>query len=569
MSLDISCFTQLLQKHANKKSGTRINPNWPIKAFGKTVLKDLQIDFKDHILRKARRKCMRIINGTLEELWDYKSELLKRNPNSTVEIELDPVNDRTFRRMCICLGGLKHGFKLGCRKVLGFDGCHLKSAYKGQLLCAMGVDGNNCMCPLAYALVEAERLDSWRWFLALVATDLNIGSGEGWIFISDKQKGLLNVVDEMLPLDEHRYCVKHMHNNFKGKFGGRALKDRLWSCARASNVEAFQTNMNYMKEESEGAWKWLTEVPFHHWSRAHFRNDSKCDILLNNMCETFNRCILRAREQGVLVMLEMIREYLMRRLQNKRDEIEGWGPNKLTPKTLKLLDKYKKWSKGCYSTYAGYNEFEVTTVNESKYAVHIGDRTCGCRRWDLSGIPCHHGISCINRLGKNMEDYVDPVYSVERYEKTYSGIIFPMNGHSSWEKHNIFMRSPPPTVEKQPGRPTKKRRPEIPDIIEKEYNGVRILSKTTQASVRCGECHQVGHNRRTCPKLHPQTEAPIEPNPLVDVNPTDEEEIQETNNQIEGGQLDEHNEMLLDFPDEGPPMTQPSQTVNSESICCF
>lgn len=72
----------------------RINPSWPIKSFQKTVLKDLQLDFKNHILRKARRKCMSIINGTLEEqfqkLWDYKTELLKRNPNSTVEIELDP-----------------------------------------------------------------------------------------------------------------------------------------------------------------------------------------------------------------------------------------------------------------------------------------------------------------------------------------------------------------------------------------------------------------------------------------------------------------------------------------------
>ena len=72
----------------------RINPRWPIKSFHKTVLKDLQIDFKYHILRKARKKCMKIINGTQEEqfqrLWDYKIELLKRNPNSTVEIEIDP-----------------------------------------------------------------------------------------------------------------------------------------------------------------------------------------------------------------------------------------------------------------------------------------------------------------------------------------------------------------------------------------------------------------------------------------------------------------------------------------------
>lgn len=70
----------------------RINPTWPIKAFHKTLMKDLSIDFKAHVLRRAKRKCLRIINGTDDEqygrLWDYKNELLKRNPNSTVEIDL-------------------------------------------------------------------------------------------------------------------------------------------------------------------------------------------------------------------------------------------------------------------------------------------------------------------------------------------------------------------------------------------------------------------------------------------------------------------------------------------------
>ncbi|XP_074356575.1 uncharacterized protein LOC141696318 [Apium graveolens] len=241
--------------------------------------------------------------------------------------------------MYICLGGLKHGFKLGCRKVLGFDGCYLKTAYKGQLLCAIGLDGNNCMYPLVYAMVEAERLDSWRWFVALVGNYLDVGAGEGWTFISDRQKGLLNVIDEMLPMAEHRYYVRHMHINFKGKFPGRSLKDKLWNCARASNIEAFEKTMGTMKEENEEAWKWLTKVPFHHWTRSHFRNDSKCDLLLNNMYESFNRCILRAREEGVLVMLEMIREYLMRRLQNKREEMEAWGDRKLTPKITSLVEK--------------------------------------------------------------------------------------------------------------------------------------------------------------------------------------------------------------------------------------
>ncbi|XP_074356580.1 uncharacterized protein LOC141696324 [Apium graveolens] len=280
--------------------------------------------------------------------------------------------------------------------------------------------------------------------------------------------------------------------------------------------------MGTMKEENEEAWKWLTGVPFHHWTRSHFMNDSKCDLLLNNMCESFNRCILRAREEGVLVMLEMIRVYLMRRLQNKREEMESWGDRKLTPKINSLVEKYKKWCGGCYSTYAGYDHFEVTTVNGSKYTVNIGHRSCGCKKWDLSGIPCHHGIDCLNRLGANVDEYVDPIYYEENYRKAYSGIIYPMNGHTEWERCNMVMK--PPMVEKQPGRPKKRRRPEMTDVIEKEEHGKRMMYRSTQLIARCGQCHLTGHNRRTCPSLKEKNEATINEG-------SDEPEIEETYNE--------------------------------------
>ena len=81
-----------------------------------------------------------------------------------------------------------------------------------------------------------------------------------------------------------------------------------------------------------------------------------------------------------------------------------------TPKLYELLDKFKKWSGGCYASYAGYNEFEVTTVNGSKFVVNLEMKECGCRRWNMIGIPCHHAIFCINKLRYNVEDYVHNCY---------------------------------------------------------------------------------------------------------------------------------------------------------------
>ena len=71
---------------------------------------------------------------------------------------------------------------VGCRPIIGVDGCHLKGAYGGQLLTIVGIDGNNCMFPIAYAEVELENKNAWVWFLELLTADLQIGNDKqfGW-----------------------------------------------------------------------------------------------------------------------------------------------------------------------------------------------------------------------------------------------------------------------------------------------------------------------------------------------------------------------------------------------------
>jgi hypothetical protein len=63
--------------------------------------------------------------------------------------------------MYICLDACKNGFINGCRPVICLDGCHLKVEYGGQLLCAIGKDGNDDIFPIAFAVAEAETRESW------------------------------------------------------------------------------------------------------------------------------------------------------------------------------------------------------------------------------------------------------------------------------------------------------------------------------------------------------------------------------------------------------------------------
>jgi transposase-like protein len=169
------------------------------------------------------------------------------------------------------------------------DGTFIKTRYRGQLLTAVGMDPNDCIFPIAVATVEVEDTASWTWFLETLKNDLGIANTEPWTIMSDKQKGLINAVKAVFPESEHRFCVRHMWQNFQQKFRGDAFKNQRWRIARSSAVARFEANMAYMKVLNHDAWAWLEELDPRTWVRA-FQNDlPKCDILLNNNCEVFNK----------------------------------------------------------------------------------------------------------------------------------------------------------------------------------------------------------------------------------------------------------------------------------------
>ncbi|KAL0358062.1 UNVERIFIED_CONTAM: hypothetical protein Scaly_1491900 [Sesamum calycinum] len=230
----------------------------------------------------------------------------RTNPGTTVVVGTeDNMRETRFSRFYVCFGALKRGFKAGCRPIVGIDGCHLKEPHGGILLTAIGVDPNNNLFPIAYAVVDKECRETWEWFLIILKHDLNIVRAYEYTFMSDKQKGLMQAFEEVFRGSDHRYCVRHLHNNFKlVGFRGLAFKNVLWNAARACTVNDWKMRMQEIKKLSEAAHDWFNDKPATQWSRSHFNEISTCDMLLNNVCETFNACILDAREKPILIMLE-------------------------------------------------------------------------------------------------------------------------------------------------------------------------------------------------------------------------------------------------------------------------
>lgn len=174
------------------------NPKFPLSALKDQLQKKIEIGMSNQKVQRAKQKAKEKVIGDYTkqyaQLRDYLIELQKLNPDTTVRIDLERPNnpirvlERKFRRVYICLGALKEGFKKGKRGLLGLDGCFFSGPFPGQVLTAVGVDPNNGIYPLAYAIVEAETKDSWKWFLDWLGNDLNLFRNYNFTFITDRQR---------------------------------------------------------------------------------------------------------------------------------------------------------------------------------------------------------------------------------------------------------------------------------------------------------------------------------------------------------------------------------------------
>ena len=101
--------------------------------------------------------------------------------------------------------------------------------------------------------------------------------------ISNRQKGLEKALGETYPGAEIRFCVCHLHANFKKDHGGLLMKQMLWDCEQATTVPQFKKRMQLLKAENVNPHDWLMKKDPKEWSKSHFRVHVKCDMLINKL----------------------------------------------------------------------------------------------------------------------------------------------------------------------------------------------------------------------------------------------------------------------------------------------
>ena len=94
-------------------------------------------------------------------------------------------------------------------------------------------------------------------------------------------------------------------------YKGQTLKNMFWRAARSTYEAAYNSELDLMKMEDQAAHTNFLERDPTKFCKFYMSLLPKSDIIDNNVCETFNGYIVKARGRPIIDMLEDIRESLM------------------------------------------------------------------------------------------------------------------------------------------------------------------------------------------------------------------------------------------------------------------
>ncbi|KAL5700412.1 hypothetical protein ACHQM5_025856 [Ranunculus cassubicifolius] len=469
------------------KDKLRESPNYKPKDIAEDFKRDYGIELKYAQAWRGKEIAREQLQGSYEEAYSqlplFCEKLIETNPGSLAIFTTK--DDSSFHRLFISFHASICGFNQGCRPLLFLDSTPLNSKYQGMLLSATSVDGNDDIFPVAFAIVDAETEDNWRWFL--IQTRSAVSTSRPITFVADFKKGLRESIADVFENGYHGYCLRHLTENFKkvSHEVKRLLIAEFSVAARAPRLEAFHRSMEGIKSISPEAYNWVLEIRPEHWANAYF-GGARYNHMSSNLGESFYSWVSEAHELPITQLVDAIRSRIMELIYTRRVDSDHWL-TRLTPSVEEKLQKETLKARSLQVLFSPGTTYEVRGDSNQNQVVDIDRWDCTCKEWQITGLPCSHAIAVCICLGRNPYDYCSRCFTTESYRLTYVESINPVaevdNPVEKDSPPGIMKVTPPPT-RRAPGRPKMKRAGSNQLVIKRQ--------------LQCSKCKCLGHNKTTC-----------------------------------------------------------------------
>lgn len=471
------------------KERLRDSPNDKPREIAKSILRDFGIKLRYSQVWRGMEDAKEQLQGSYSKSYNrlpwFCEKVVNTNPGTVVNLVLD--GEKRLQRFFFSLHASIHGFKHGCRPLIFLEATSLRSKYKETLITATAVDADDCFFPVAFAVIDIENDDSWRWFLEQLKSALS--TSHSITFISDREKNLKNSVLEVFENSSHGYSIFHLlesfKRNMKGPFhgDGRAVLPEIFlAAAHAVRLNGFKSLTEQIKQICSHAYDWLNQIEPECWTSLSFKGQHY-NYITENVAEPYSKLIEDSRGSTIMQKIEALICMLSDLIDHRKLESSTWS-TKLTPSKEKKIQKEAAKAHGLKVLISSDVLFEVH--DEMTHVVNIENRECTCFEWKQSGLPCCHAVAVFNSIGKCVYDYCSSYFTVESFHFTYSASVNPIPGIGTPVEED----GESDTADVLPPCP-----PESP--IEEKPEETKTIDPDKR-TVTCSKCKEPGHNKASC-----------------------------------------------------------------------
>ncbi|KAM0969299.1 hypothetical protein COP2_017957 [Malus domestica] len=463
-------------------------PHLKPKELAKIIRQDFGIAVNyTHVWRAVEDAKERLL-GSYKEAYDHLPRFCEKMTEANLgsSIKLFTGDERRFQHLFVCFHASIHGFQNGCRPILFLDAASLKSRYHETFLAATALDGDDGLFPVAFAIVDTESDDKWRWFLEQLRSVL--ATSQSLTFVSDREKGLKKSVLEVFENAHHGYSMHHLLQSFKRNLNGPyhgdgkgSLPINFMAAAHAIRLDGFKTSIDQIRRVSARAYAWVQQIEPESWTNALFKGEHY-NHFTSDVAETYIKWIEEVQELPIVSKIEALCSKLMELINTRRTDSSKW-PTKLTPSKEEKLQREARCAYGLKVLFSSDTLFEVhkDLIN----VVDISKWDCSCLDWKSTGLPCCHAIAVFNCTGRDVYDYCSRYYRADKYRLMYSESINPalapfeaLDGEKTdVEAAHVL----PPLISKQQEKKSQAKRKSV-----------------SARTVFCSRCKDSGHNKKTC-----------------------------------------------------------------------
>ena len=307
--------------------------------------------------------------------------------------------------------------KIERKDLIGKEGFILK---KASLTFLTGRTVNNEMIVLGYMIHPVECADDIEYFLQFMLDNgLNINQKKMTV-LTDRGKSFPGPITKVLPLSLHCLCAVHLKRNLTKTVPGLTPGEisQYWKIRGATTLHEYKKEMKVMESMQhgpacvaflngvDGVWQLYKVI-----ARGNIIHEVKSDNIFE---ATFVVHLEERHDPSLFVFLQEMYSRGCERMNLMKQKIEDLEDHEvLVPVSQAKFDKNVSYAKVCGYTVSYSNSDPnrlrgtVTTLDHKsypprpvRYNVDFVKRTCNCRHWEQSGVPCSHALGLLLQYKK-------------------------------------------------------------------------------------------------------------------------------------------------------------------------